>query len=325
LAIARSTTGWLRRPFPEPRHQGKSDAFVLRVVQSAGHEIEIVDDQPYSFGELEKRKVEVHDALVSLGFSQVSTGVNITGRGAIVSLVLRTPGVTDIPDEIVAAVPSALRASVSVVVTDTPFVEEDRAFGGMRTRATATGFICTSGFTVRHQATGVFGVTDAGHCGGMNRIVDPATGTQQPMTFKTEHLGLWGDVEWFTHSQVAEALFYASAATIRGVLYLEPRAGISLNEPVCLYGRTSNVQNCTARVDDVSTRCTNANITYDNMVLMDKDIGAGGDSGGPWFYGNRAFGGHHGPCGGVPAPSRDSFSIADLFDEALNVKVVIYE
>lgn len=312
-------------PGADPRLyvKGPADAALLALVKAAGRRIEIVDDQPFSFEELEARKVRVHDALVAMGFDQVSTSINIAGRGVIPAGIWSAGGVRSDASTILAALPSPLRSSVDLTVNSEPIAGEDAAFGGMRTKATSTGFLCTSGWTVRSDVTLAFGVTDAGHCGSMNRIVDPATGVAHAMTFKAEHLGGYGDVEWFTTGQVEEGLFYAGPSTIRPVLYLEARAGISVDETVCLYGRSSNFRNCDSDVQDVSQRCTNAGITYDRMILMDADIGSGGDSGGPWFYDNRAFGAHHGPCGGVPG--RDSFSVADLFDEALSIRVQIYE
>ena len=44
----------------------------------------------------------------------------------------------------------------------------------------------------------------------------------------------------------------------------------------------------------------------------------GGDSGGGWSLGNKAYGGHKGLCF-----SKSSFSVADLFDEALGVVVAV--
>jgi hypothetical protein len=55
---------------------------------------------------------------------------------------------------------------------------------------------------------------------------------------------------------------------------------------------------------------------------MNGNIGAGGDSGGGWSFNYTAYGGHHGPCG---TGGDDAFSVADYFDEALNVRVLIFE
>ena len=56
---------------------------------------------------------------------------------------------------------------------------------------------------------------------------------------------------------------------------------------------------------------------------MDRDVTVGGDSGGPWYKVNKGYGGHHGACGNTP--SKDAFSVLDLFDEALDIDPIIYE
>lgn len=49
---------------------------------------------------------------------------------------------------------------------------------------------------------------------------------------------------------------------------------------------------------------------------MNGDTLGGGDSGGPWYFGNKAYGAHQGNC-----DTRDSFSKASHFDEALGIFV----
>lgn len=105
--------------------KGPADAFVRRLVADAGIEIRIVDNQPFSFEELEERSHRVHEALVALGFEEVTTGANITGGGTIPAAVLRTPGVTDDVAEILAALPSNLRDSVELTIHDAPIVVDE--------------------------------------------------------------------------------------------------------------------------------------------------------------------------------------------------------
>jgi streptogrisin C len=66
------------------------------------------------------------------------------------------------------------------------------------------------------------------------------------------------------------------------------------------------------KVWDVSLACDQLN----RLVRMNGGFLIGGDSGGGWSYGNTAYGAPFGSCDGL-----DSWSLADLFDEALGIWV----
>lgn len=140
------------------------------------------------------------------------------------------------------------------------------------------------------------------------------------LTHQAEHRGQWGDVEWKTSTEAEPDDFYSDATTIRDTAAIEARANISVNESVCGYGRSSNDRDCTLDVQDVSQACTNSGVFNDRLVLMDGDTLIGGDSGVGWSLGNTAFGGHKGNCN-PDFSNNDSWSVADLFDEAIGVRV----
>lgn len=100
--------------------KGPADRLVRSLVANAEVDIKIVDDQPFSFEELEERKIEVHRALQAQGFRHISTGFSITCRGQIVADVMRQPGRPDNPSEIRSRFPSELRESVTLTVRDEP-------------------------------------------------------------------------------------------------------------------------------------------------------------------------------------------------------------
>lgn len=100
--------------------KGPAPQVVLDLVREAGVSINIVDDQPYSFDELEERRGRVHEALVDAGYLNVATGANITGGGVIPTSVLQVAGLPADPAEILAFVPEDLRADVELHVTVAP-------------------------------------------------------------------------------------------------------------------------------------------------------------------------------------------------------------
>lgn len=128
-----------------------------------------------------------------------------------------------------------------------------------------------------------------------------------------EHYGAYGDVEVVSTATTDEPYFHASSTEWREVLGMKPRSDLVVGESICAYGRASNSRNC-SQVHDVWTTCG----VLDRMVEMDDDIMTGGDSGGPWFKGNRAVGVHHGPGG-----DGDQFSAVSLLPNALDAEVKI--
>jgi len=311
--------------------KGEATAEIRRLFQSAmttasAVRVNLVDKQPYSFRELEKRKFSVHGAMVQSGFDQVSTGFRIDEQGTIrtgvttkmqydpqyanATVDFGINAVTQTATSAIANLPADLRDSVILDVSVEDIVEDEHAYGGLRIRSSSSR--CTTGWTVVNQ-NGTTGVTTAGHCSGMRYISSPGAGRASHVK---QHRGEWGDIEWKTTNHVEPAEFYASSSTRRVTRAVEPIANISQGESICLYGRSSNRRNCSLRVERLSQACTNSGVWNNRLVLMDGDIGIGGDSGGGWSYNTTAFGSHKGNCSG-----RDAFSVADLFDEALGVTV----
>jgi hypothetical protein len=106
--------------------KGPADDFVRGLVAEAEIDIKIVDNQPFSFDELEERKLRVHRALEAQGFQNVSTGFSVTGGGQITAGVTRQSGLPDDAAEILSGLPASLRASVTLTVSDAPIVVDDR-------------------------------------------------------------------------------------------------------------------------------------------------------------------------------------------------------
>ncbi|MFD2351286.1 hypothetical protein ACFSTC_21060 [Nonomuraea ferruginea] len=216
-------------------------------------DIDVVDGQPYSFGELEERQLTVHKALVAYGFTSVATSVDIVGAGRIPAQVTETPGVDSRPETVLSAMPQGLRPHIDLAVRDEPVTSLEFGFGGERVRG--GGSQCTSGWPI--LANGVLpGITTAGHCDGMNEIDWTDAGLSFPITPQFQHRRAWGDVEYHFGVPVLAGIFYASSADVREARSVEPVAAISLGESVCQYGRSSNVRHCTPDVDSVSVTCT---------------------------------------------------------------------
>lgn len=299
--------------------KGPADKFVRELVDASGMRIILADNQPFSFDELEARKLRVHDVLQAQGFHNISARVNITGGGRIPVEVTIEAGLSSMPTQILSSLPSDLRSSIDLTVIDRPVGVDTTSFGGMLVTVSGNGN-STSGFSVVHTASGATGVTTAGHApnAGSNGIVHPGHNVSHTLTFQAEHRGQWGDIQWHTTNYAEPDDFYLNEFTIQDVVGIEARANISLNEVVCQYGRFSNDLDCSLVVFDVSEACTINGVFNDRLVLMNGITSTFGDSGGPWSYGGRAYGSQKGWC---VSQTKDAWSVADLFDEALGVTV----
>lgn len=299
--------------------KGPADDFVHELVASAKIAITIADNQPFSFDELEARKLRVHRALESLGYRYVAAASNITGKGVIPASVGVEPGLESSAELILQRLPADLRTSVDLTVHPASAFQDFTAFGGMHMRASGT-FLCTSGFSVRSVSSNTPGISTAGHCTGLNQVLH--IGDAVHSTTRIGEHRQWGDMEWHTTPVAEPDDFYRDCCNIHDVSSIKPRGQIAIGNILCSYGRTSEVRDCSLRVQDVSQSCTNDDVFYDRLVLMNglTPIRQGGDSGGPWYFGNQAWGLIKGRC--PPTFNHlESFTVADLLDEALGVRV----
>lgn len=274
--------------------------------------VALVEDQPYSLLELDARLAAVKEAALSEGFTSIVVSADIEREGAI-TLVVEGTITTDV-SLILSALPPAIAKDTLIIVEAGPIAEPEGAFGGMKVRDSGV-FLCTSGWTVKKVADPIVrGVTSAGHCEGINQIDHPGHGIHVAF-FQQRHVGQWGDIEWFMTNEFEADDFYADEfGSIRDVAAVEPRAGISVGEAICVYGRSSNHRDCSLRVENANVWCPGG---PEKLVQMDGDVAIGGDSGGGWSFNNTAYGSHKGNCW-----YKDSFSVADLFDEALGIAVI---
>lgn len=125
--------------------KGPADKFIRDLVDASDIEVILADNQPFSFDELEARKLRVHHALEARGFRNVVTRVNITGAGQIPATVTIEPGLPSRAEEILLALPADLRSSVELTISDTPVDRDTTSFG------TSAGALCAAVSRARDQ------------------------------------------------------------------------------------------------------------------------------------------------------------------------------
>ncbi|GAA4716048.1 hypothetical protein Prum_005150 [Phytohabitans rumicis] len=294
--------------------KGTATAEVRQLAAASG--VRILDGQPYTAAQLRKRASVVHDRLVGMGYPEVVTAVDIATAGVSATVTAQS-GLPATGAALAASLPADLNDlgdGVALAVSGKPAVRrETAAFGGLRNRFNGAAR-CTSGWSVINSS-GTTGVSTAAHC-SVNQITHD--GVNHPLALQAQHIGSQGDVEWGTTTFPEPDDFHPNGLVIRDVGAVEPIANITLNETICVYGRTTNAEECST-VDALDVTITDSLGTSKRLVAMGH-VTQPGDSGGPWYNGVRAYGSHVGEAS-IDGEPRSVFQVADLYDEALAVRV----
>lgn len=100
--------------------KGVADEQVHEIVGAAPIEIRVIDRQPYSFIEIQERQSLLVDELLAMGFLDFAVGTDIQREGLMEVTLQRAEGAPGSADEILAALPAALRERISIMLVDEP-------------------------------------------------------------------------------------------------------------------------------------------------------------------------------------------------------------
>ena len=181
-----------------------------------------------------------------------------------------------------AAAAAAARAAVpvetgAVVVPVDRLPQPEVLYGGL---ALST---CTSGFHVRNGA-GTPGISTAGHCGN--------TQSQSfwTLTFLGESQTGSFDIQWHN---LPGATTYSNLIQVgsgtRPITSTRARTAQTSGEWICKQGKTTGN---TCGTLSTTSYCWTGACTYIYVDGGSVNLSEGGDSGGPWFSGNTAYGSH---------------------------------
>lgn len=164
----------------------------------------------------------------------------------------------------------------SVVEVDHLPQEEIAMYGGL---ALST---CTSGFTVRNSS-GVRGVSTAGHCGNTQSLAGYS------LTFRAERYSGSYDIQWHNASGHTWPNTIKVGSTTRSITGTRSRAYQTVGSTVCKQGKTTGY---TCGTISTTSYCASGVCTWVRVAGNGTNLSEGGDSGGPWFSGNTAYGSH---------------------------------
>lgn len=197
----------------------------------------------------------------------------------------------------------------------------DAPAGDGHTRGGAHLTSCTSGFVVRHPATGTTGYITAGHCGNTQTYFEYG-GVSYASTFISEIRDADQDVQWHTTSHPEYPHFYADSTTSYRLLQAQlNRSGQVIGGFVCHRGKTTGYSCGTIASKTFQPTWANACFGVTCASVWIRVQGANlkcypGDSGGPWFLNNTAYGIYKGQSSSGPAVGNCNwavYSAADYF------------
>ena len=130
--------------------------------------------------------------------------------------------------------------------------------------------------------------------------------------------GYYGDSGYMSHGTMDPYPTFYYDWSLKRYVYNERTSGeMFVGDRVCHFGRTTGAS-CAYIRHTTGVVLTFDQIDHKNVISMDRLVDDLGDSGGPWYYGNDAFGvqsGHLGSgCGSLDMASCSVFSPMYLFD-----------
>lgn len=164
----------------------------------------------------------------------------------------------------------------AVVEVDHLPQEEISMYGGL---AIST---CTTGFTVR-TSSGTRGVSTAGHCGNTQSLSGYA------LTFRGEAYSGSYDIQWHNASGHTFPNTIKVGSSTRSITGTRTRANQTVGSQVCKQGKTTGY---TCGTISTTSYCASGACTWVRVAGNGTNLSEGGDSGGPWFSGNTAYGSH---------------------------------
>ncbi|WP_130413347.1 hypothetical protein [Xylanimonas ulmi] len=309
---------WISFKGPAPNVAAVLDPFA-KIAPTV--EVEVRADEGYSEHQLEKSIESVHYAIYgSPGVRQAATSFDTDTRTIVTTVVLTDPerasaaaDLNETAQATLAAV-STSDADIAAAVT----VARNATLGGDDSASYHYGGEvlsgCTSGFGTRASSStsGTRGIATAGRCGN-SQGDDGYT-----LTSRGGHQGTHGDFQWHTGGATHSDDFYAGTATVTETTLrdVSGSGAPTVGQTPCKNGATNHAscQEVRKLGDCRDSMC--------NLVQMGARLAAGGDSGGPIYWGNTAYGLHSGRRYDPVAPfDRDQFARADRIDDALGIYI----
>lgn len=307
------------------KHDVPTDAVVHAKTLPAS--VTLIGNKGFSEAELQQQKEHFHEIIARRAdVAAVSSSYDIE-TGAL-SFKVKPKSWTDdarmqesFRSTITPGPPSNTRISVKIdLVRELKSKREDTYLrgGGLLDYGN-----CTNGFNITNGSS--YRTTTAAHCyrdalGASAIYSSPDTGS---VTIAYASQSTYYDIASYGHGTFTETRTFYYNATSKRYAHDYGTSPI-VGQTICHYGATSGAS-CSDIEDVGYTYTGDDGYTYHSLVLMEDYISAGGDSGGPWYYGNRAWGIHHGYIDdGIFDDQSSAFTPAYLIPSALGASWYVW-
>lgn len=258
-----------------------------------------------ALADLEKAQAAALSSVASTGIS-VESGINVRENCVELYVVEQAR-----LDDAVQKGKVQLSPYVKVITVSSMGKPDADIYGGLSLST------CTSGFAVKNSS-GTKGITTAAHCSNTQKY----NGTS--LTFKSEKYTGSYDIQWHTASgyTVKNKIRVSSSGSTRDITSTKSRSDQVVGGYVCKYGMTSGYT-C-GYISDKSYKPSYVPSGSATFIRVDNTAGytnlsSAGDSGGPWFLVNTAYGTHSGEPGADP---NDAIYMAVNYVTGINVSVM---
>lgn len=237
-------------------------------------------------------------------------------KGVTVSVRIPSNMVGATPEQLNRLLPALVgEKSANIAWHDGPLSQKDDVYGGAEIQIRNTDQRqCTTGFAVETSG-GLTGLVTAEHCstdGTTDLDYHAPDDNEYEMTYVYGRDDDSGDFAWYTTDEVEDNRIYTAANVLREITsYEDDFDELHVGQFLCMYGRASQVH-----CDTIYSLNED-----DNEVLMKNRIAKSGDSGGPWFHDNRAYGVHEGYTTSW-FKKRDKWSSVALLEDSISVTVL---
>lgn len=174
---------------------------------------------------------------------------------------------------------------------------------------------CTSGFSVQN-GSGTRGISTAAHCSNSQSYSGTA------LTYQSGDITGNQDVQWHTAPGFTVTNQFESGIGVRSCTATESRSTQAVGDFVCKNGKTTGYTcgsiSSTTYAPSYVTSASSTFIRVNNDQGY-ADLSSGGDSGGPWFLSNTAYGTHSGSPGD---DANDAIYMAINYISSLGVSVL---
>lgn len=204
-----------------------------------------------------------------------------------------------------SAAESSLSSRVVVREVETLAVDEADIYGGLPLSS------CTTGYGIQHRQSFLLGIVTSGHCNSQSY-----SGTNLPLQ-QSLYTGPY-DVQWHRPASYSvKNLIKTGSSSTRSITGTRSRSSQSVGNFVAKHGKTTGyTYGYITSKDYLPSWMSGATATYIRVSRSGADLSSGGDSGGPWYSGNTAYGVHK--CG----LGNDSCYMAVNYVDGLDVRLL---